>query len=613
MNRTWVFKLAVTGANGTHRRPGWLRRAGAAGRGLQARRDRSDGRLAHLTEDPIGAALNGPAGGPADGTADSVLGGVPPGPVRPRDPGRPGRALLAVAEDLSYRATDWMAGRRLTATSVSGIALALGICAAAWFTAGTRPDNVSGVLALAAGYLTILAARRLTGPADQASAADPEAARPAWLAGLATRIFEYVVLAGLTVGAAAQGWAGMWPLGIGVLSLVSIHDTMTACSAARGGAAARPSPTNRAALAVLTMPVGGRVLVIAVVAPVWGARAVLVGLLDWAIIAIGIGIVLGSRTRRAAPEEGPGRRRFRRRDAGPPAGGPRPAGGPAQSAPPSLAVLLKPTRPVPPPESPVMAPGREPISVLRMELTAAPPPATAQDTQEFWLGDTGDTGEAAAAESGGPGAWDYDPGADYDDAGPEPPGGIRLPAALAVIARCRDDGVISRWVGGLVRGQLTPLPPALVALTAVAVLAHLGLRDLPGFLTLAPPIMMLVAAPGSSHWHDGRLDWLVPAVLMGAQYIYIAALGFASGVPAAVTFLLAAAVAVRYADLGSPGSPPSRRPEWLGWEGRMLVCGLGAAMGVAMFAYLALAAYLAVLLGSKVVTGYSGSREGDIQ
>ena len=159
---------------------------------------------------------------------------------------------------------------------------------------------------------------------------------------------------------------------------------------------ARPSPTNRAALAVLTMPVGGRVLVIAVVAPLWGARAVLVGLLDWAIIAIGIGIVLGSRTRRACRADGPGRRRSRRRDAGPPAAGPRPAPG----APPSLAVLLKPTRPVPPPESPVMTPGREPISVLRMELTA-PAPATAQDspdiTQEFWLGGTGEAGALRAA------------------------------------------------------------------------------------------------------------------------------------------------------------------------------------------------------------------------
>ena len=527
-----------------------------------------------------------------------MLGGVPAGPLRPREPEGPGRLPLAVAEDLCRRVSngviDWMDARRLTAVSVSGIALAVGICAAGWFSAGTRSGNFGGVLALAAGYLAVLAARQLTGPADQA---DPVGARQAWLAGLGTRIFEYVVLAGLTVGAAAQGWSDMWPLGIGVLSLISIRDTMTVCSR---GAAEPASLSSRAALAVLTMPFGGRVLVIAVVAPLWGARAVLVGLLDWAIIAIGIGIVLDSRTSRAARGE-----QARRRAARTPADGPRPAA----AEPASLAVLLKPTRPAPPPESPAVRPGREPISVLRMELTAPSPPS-AQDTQELWLGDLD---EAAAARGSGPGAWDYE---EAEEPGSGPPGGIRLPAAQALILRCRDDGVISRWVGGLVRGQLSPLPPALVALTAVALLAHLGLRDLPGFLTLAPPLMMLVAAPGSSHWHDGRLDWLVPGVLQGAQYIYIAALGFASGVPAAVTFLLVAAVAVRYADLGSglsppPASPAQQRPEWLGWEGRMLVCGLGAAFGVAMFAYLALAAYLAFLLGSKVVTGYSGSREGD--
>jgi len=517
-----------------------------------------------------------------------VLGGVPRGPLRQREPEGPGRLPLAVAEDLCRRVStgviDWMDARRLTAVSVSGIALAVGICAAGWFSAGTRPGNLGGVLALAAGYLAVLAARQLTGPAGEA---DPAGARQQWLAGLGARIFEYIVLAGLTVGAAAQGWSDMWPLGIGVLSLVSIRDTMTVCSAG-GRGQDETSLSNRAALAVLTMPFGGRVLVIALIAPLWGARAVLVGLLDWAIIAIGIGVVLGGRTSPAAR----GERAARRRAARTAAGGPRPAA----AEPVSLAVLLKPSRPAPPPEPPVVSPGREPISVLRMELTAPSPPS-AQDTQELWLGDLD---EAAAAP-----AWDYE---DDQEAGAEPPGGIRLPAALALILRCRDDGVISRWAGGLVRGQLSPLPPALVALTAVALLAHLGLRDLPGFLTLAPPLMMLIAAPGSSHWHDGRLDWLVPGVLQGAQYIYITALGFASGVPAAVTFLLVAAVAVRYADLGS-SSP--ERPEWLGWEGRMLVCGLGAAFGVAMFAYLALAAYLAFLLGSKVVTGYSGSREGD--
>jgi hypothetical protein len=529
-----------------------------------------------------------------------VLGGVPAGPLRPREPEGPGRLPLAVAEDLCRRVSngviDWMDARRLTAVSVSGIALAVGICAAGWFSAGTRSGNLGGVLALVVGYLAVLAARQLTGPADQA---DPVGARQAWLAGLGTRVFEYVVLAGLTASAAAQGWSDMWPLGIGVLSLISIRDTMTVCGTGRGqGGAEEPaSLSNRAALAVLTMPFGGRVLVIAIVAPLWGARAVLVGLLDWAIIAIGIGIAAGSRTSRAARGEQAARRRAARA----PAGGPRSAA----AEPASLAVLLKPTRPAPPPESPPVRPGREPISVLRMELTAPSPPS-AHDTQELWLGDLNEA--AAAPGGGGSGAWDYE---DYQEAGAEPRGGIRLPAAQALILRCRDDGVISRWAGGLVRGQLSPLPPALVALTAVALLAHLGLRDLPGFLTLAPPLMMLIAAPGSSHWHDGRLDWLVPGVLQGAQYIYISALGFASDVPAAVTFLLVAAVAVRYADVGSSNSPPQQRPEWLGWEGRMLVCGLGAAFGVAMFAYLALAAYLAFLLGSKVVTGYSGSREGD--
>ena len=123
--------------------------------------------------------------------------------------------------------------------------------------------------------------------------------------------------------------------------------------------------------------------------------------------------------------------------------------------------------------------------------------------------------------------------------------------AQATVLRNRDDGMLARWFGQLVRGQLMPLPPALLALAAVAMLAYLGLRDLPGLLILAPALVMLVAAPGASHQHDGRFDWLVPAVLQGAQYVYIAALGFAVGVPAPITFLLCVTVALHYADVGS--------------------------------------------------------------
>ncbi|HMG64544.1 MAG TPA: DUF5941 domain-containing protein [Streptosporangiaceae bacterium] len=290
---------------------------------------------------------------------------------------------------------------------------------------------------------------------------------------------------------------------------------------------------------------------------------------------------------------------------------------------------------------------------------------------------------SAAAPGRRPGAPDA-PGAAW------PAAGVALSGSAAVL-RNRDDGALARWFGSLVRGQLMPLPPALLALAAVAMLAHLGLRDLPGLLILAPALVMLVAAPGASHRHDGRFDWLVPAVLQGAQYVYIAALGFAAGVPALITFLLCAAVALHYADLGSAGSPillgvrragsaqaarrRRRRPAaggtaarpgrprrsfqerlgqarpgqpaalagtragaraggqqagdepqpgaqrppatelgmWMGWEGRMIAVGLGAAMGVAMFAYLALAGYLGWMICCKVRVSYLGLREGDVR
>jgi hypothetical protein len=47
---------------------------------------------------------------------------------------------------------------------------------------------------------------------------------------------------------------------------------------------------------------------------------------------------------------------------------------------------------------------------------------------------------------------------------------------------------------------------------------------------------------------------------------------------------------------------PAERGTALGWEGRLLLAGLAAAMGVALFAYLALTAYLGVLVCAKVIT-----------
>jgi Family of unknown function (DUF5941) len=315
-------------------------------------------------------------------------------------------------------------------------------------------------------------------PAEPASAAAGRLAGPASaaahrLAELGDGVSEYTVYAGLALGGYAAHRAGMWQLATAAMIVLTGRKMIAAC----GGVAPGGSGIARI-LGVLGLPAGGRMLLIAVVAPVWGDRAALLFLLEWGIIAIG-----------------------------------------------------------------------------------------------------------------------------YALTGPRHP---RRPESLAA---CRDDGRIAARIGQLVRGQLVPLPPALVGLAATALLVLLGLRALPGVLVLTPPVVLLLGAPGSGHPHDGRLDWLVPAVLQAAQLLYIAALGFSFGVPGAVTFALCALIALHYTTIAGRGwltagpEPPSARPR-LGWEGRVLVAGVGAMLGIATVAYLALAGYVGVLIWLKVMASY---------
>jgi hypothetical protein len=60
-----------------------------------------------------------------------------------------------------------------------------------------------------------------------------------------------------------------------------------------------------------------------------------------------------------------------------------------------------------------------------------------------------------------------------------------------------------------------------------------------------------------------------------------------------------------------PGDGSAERGHGLGWEGRLLVAGLGAAIGIATFAYLALTAYLGVLICLKVMTSCHAPPEED--
>ena len=226
-----------------------------------------------------------------------------------------------------------------------------------------------------------------------------------------------------------------------------------------------------------------------------------------------------------------------------------------------------------------------------------------------------------------------------------PPGDIRLPAACAAVllfgARAgflvvlvlgvavlgatiidgtrgvpdrgelrgyRGDGRIAIWIGRWVDGRVPPLPPLLVGLLVTGVLAALGLKNLPALLLLTPVEAMLLAAFASWHPHDGRSDWLVPPLLQAGEYVFLAEIGYVGRVWPAMTFAVVAAVGLRHLDLayrvrGSLANGIDRRA--LGWEGRMIIAGIAAAVGIAPLAYTALAFYLWYRLARDWVIGWS--------
>ena len=399
---------------------------------------------------------------------------------------------------LPRRMSAWAARLSVAPNSMTGISLALGLCAAVWFTAGTRPGSTIGALALGGSYLAGRSARGLGIPVPGRAAAPAASAAMARAGGAAAggsraaavsdgRLARAcAVLTGcgvcacLAAGGLAAGQTGMWQLATTVVILVSVGQLAGACGHLPPAAAQRGTSLGGLTWRLLALPYGGLVLLIAVAVPVWGARAALLGLLGWAVIAIGYAVVAGRPQRAGSP-------------------------------------------------------------------------------------------------------------------------GVR-----SVLA-CRDDGLIAIGLGLPIRGQLVPLPPALTGLAAVCVLAVLGLRDIPGFLLLAPVAAMLLAAVGSGHRHDGRLDWIVPVVLQAGQYAYIAAIGFATAVPAPAIFALCALIAVHYADLARHAQQYTA----LGWEGRLRAAGRGAARGIATLAYLLLAAYVGVLICREVRTSWLAAMEGD--
>ena len=176
----------------------------------------------------------------------------------------------------------------------------------------------------------------------------------------------------------------------------------------------------------------------------------------------------------------------------------------------------------------------------------------------------------------------------------------RMTRAGGELAAYRGDGAVAYRLGAIVRGQLPPLPPLLVGLMVTCALTVLGVANLPGILVLTPVAAMWLAGLGARHPHDGQADWLVPPLLLAGEGIFLAGLGFSRHVWLPVIFALLAGVVTRHADIAfraRSGRPVPDDAFGLGWDGRMLLIGLAAVVGIAPFACAALAAWLWLLAG----------------
>lgn len=179
------------------------------------------------------------------------------------------------------------------------------------------------------------------------------------------------------------------------------------------------------------------------------------------------------------------------------------------------------------------------------------------------------------------------------------------------IVSYRDDGPLAEVVGTITRGRASPLGFAALG----AVFPFVALSGRTGLAALGAGWCALVAALGSHSRHGGRFDWLVPPILRAAEYVFLAAVGFAAGVPGPVIFGLVCAVAYHHYDTVYRLRQRVYQPRWvsrvgLGWEGRMIVVALAALVGAATLVYLALAIALGVLFVAESVLSWLRAQHG---
>ena len=353
-----------------------------------------------------------------------------------------------------------------------------------------------------------------------------------WLAAISAMAAESAIYGGMAAGSAHATLIGAWPLAVFAVASVALTDVLGACRAAaltseRSRDLGR-NPVLRAVGTLLRVPPGLRGLLALAAYGLGGPQAALLAVLGLGAVTIAAAVATLATVVPAAGagKTGAGKTRAGKTRAGKTragktragktrAGQTGPANSPAAAARPGTSPRI----------TAIVGVAGSQGETTAVQFTTTPSPA--------WL--------AASRQRAAP-----------QSRPPAAAGRAAIPTAATeaqrrdVILALRDDGAVARRAGRLVQGNLIPLPPALAGLIATSMLAALGLHHLPGFIALTPPVVMMLAAPGSSHPHDGRFDWVVPALLAAAQFVYLGSLGFAVALPGPVVFAACAIVAIWY-------------------------------------------------------------------
>ncbi|WP_410054963.1 DUF5941 domain-containing protein [Micromonospora sp. Mcm103] len=188
---------------------------------------------------------------------------------------------------------------------------------------------------------------------------------------------------------------------------------------------------------------------------------------------------------------------------------------------------------------------------------------------------------------------------------------MRVPVLTTVDAGLhRDDGLLARTLPAARRPLLLAVLGALGAAGTLvwALLAVHGGGDLPVWVPVLALVLLLGAAQGSRAPHDGSLDWLVPAALRAAEYLFAIAIGVAGRAPAWLIFGYVLVLTLLHYDLTArlekrQAAPPLHAAT-LGWAARSVLLAIGLIAGYASIALATLGAYLLVVFVASVVLAW---------